>query len=281
MDIHGYTCLYLQLMWGGHEAARDARVRRALSMAINREEMASLNSLDEAGVSLIPGNVVPGWDDSIAIPYDVEGARALMAEAGLDQVPNLRIQYNFEGPWMSLLAAQWEEAFDTNVTIDVLEGGVHSDTRWAPHEDEGTISFYAGTFSGIPTLNNWVTNIFGPDHVMRFSMSTEDSQGYDEIQNDDSLDDAERAVALDEFLREHAHPDALRFAELAEQARGTVDEDERVATFMEAAALREELSLTLPITWGGRAFLVADHLSGFVPRPSPEIAYYKYLRINE
>jgi len=275
MDIEGYTCRYLQLMWGGHEAAEDPRVRRALSMAIDREAIASLSSVDEAGVSLIPGNVVEGWDQSIAIPYDVEAARELMAEAGLEKVPDLRIQFNFDDPWLSLLADQWEKAFDTNVTIEILESGVHSETRWKPYEDSDTISFYAGTFSGVSSLNNWINNIFGPDYVMRFSLSTEDSLAQQELQNDDSMNDSERAVALDEFLREHADADAIRFAELAEEARGTIDGYERVAVFNEAAALREELSYTIPITWSGRAFVVADHISGFTPRPSPEIVYYK------
>jgi len=281
MDVEGYTCRYLQLMWGGHEAAEDPRVRRALSMAIDRESIASLSSVDEAGVSLIPGNVVEGWDQSIAIPYDVEAARELMAEAGLEKVPNLRIQFNFDDPWLSLLADQWEKAFDTNVTIEILESGVHSETRWKPHEDSDTISFYAGTFSGVSSLNNWVNNIFGPDYVMRFSLSTEDSLAHQELQDDDSLNDSERAVALDKFLRDHADADAVRFAELAEQARGTIDGYERVALFNEAAALREELSYTIPITWSGRAFVVADHISGFTPRPSPEIVYYKAIRTTK
>src|SRR5699024_12787150 len=110
---------------------------------------------------------------------------------------------------------------------------------------------------------------------MRFSLSTQDSLAQQELQNDDSMNDSERAVALDEFLREHADADAIRFAELAEEARGTIDGYERVAVFNVAAALREELSYTIPITWSGRAFVVADHISGFTPRPSPEIVYYK------
>src|SRR5690625_1298677 len=156
VQVDGYTMRYIQRMWGGHEAGNDARVRRALSMAIDREAIAELSSSDEAGVSLIPGNVVPGWDESLAIPYDVDGARALLQEAGLDQMPNLRVQFNFDDAWLPILADQWEQAFDTSVNIDILEGGVHSETRWQPHEDDSVISFYGGTFSGVSTLNNWI-----------------------------------------------------------------------------------------------------------------------------
>ena len=281
VQVDGYTVRYLQRMWGGHEASEDVRVRRALSMAIDREAIAAVKSTDEPGLSLIPGNVVPGWEDSLARAYDVDGARALMAEAGLETVPKLRIQYNFEDPWLSVLADQWQEAFDTEVTIDILESGVHSDTRWKPYEDENVISLYGGTFSGLPTMTNWVNNIFPPSYVMQFSMSTSDWQEFQQIQADEGLSDSERAVALDEKLRSSADPEAVEFADRAAEAMGILDDEERLAAYIEAASIREGLSYTIPLTWSGRTMLVADKVSGFQLRPSPEYAYYKYLTVDE
>lgn len=279
--VDGYSLRYLQRMWGGHEASEDVRVRQALSMAIDREAIAAIKSTDEAGPSLIPGNVVPGWDESLAMAYDVDGARALMSDAGLDQVPNLRIQYNFEDPWLAVLADQWQEAFDTEVTIDILESGVHSDTRWQPYEDDSVISLYGGTFSGLPTMTNWVNNIFPPSYVMQFSMPTADWLEYQEIQVDDSLSDVDRAVALEEKLRGSADPKAVEFADRAAEAMGILDEDERTAAYIEAAMLREGLAFTIPISWSGRLMLVAEKVSGFHLRPSPEYAYYKYLTVDD
>lgn len=280
-QIEGYTVRYLQRMWGGHPSSTDARVRQALSLAIDRESIAGLSPVDVAGTTLLPGNVVPGWDPSLAIGYDVDEARRLMEQAGLDQVPPLRVQYNFENAWLPMLADQWQDAFDTDVTIDILESGVHSETRWKPYEDESTISLYAGTFSGLPTMNNWINNIFSPDYVMQFSMSTQDWMEYQEIQADEALSDTERADALTAKLRSSADPDAVEFADLAAEAMSTLDDDERLARFLEAAQVRESLAYTLPITWSGRMFLVQDRISGFVPRPSPEIAYYKYLSASD
>src|SRR5690606_11438342 len=99
----GYTVRYLQRMWGGHPSSTDARVRQALSLAIDRESIAGLSPVDVAGTTLLPGNVVPGWDPSLAIGYDVDEARRLMEQAGLDQVPPLRVQYNFENAWLPML----------------------------------------------------------------------------------------------------------------------------------------------------------------------------------
>jgi len=65
----------------------DVRVRRALSMAINRPGMA--RQLME-GFAVPTGQLMPegalGYDPSIPVPtYDVEGARRLLAEAGYPQ----------------------------------------------------------------------------------------------------------------------------------------------------------------------------------------------------
>jgi len=281
VEIEGYSVVYLQRMWGGHEASQDVNVRRALSMALDREAIASVSAGDTAGTTLIPGNVVPGWDESVAISFDPDRARDLMAEAGLTDVPNLRIQFSIDEPWLPVVADQWEEVFGTTVSVDIVEGGVHGETRWQPYDDEETISFYAGRFSGISTMSNWVNNIFGPDYVMQFSLSTSEWLQYQELEEDESLDDAERAGALDAFLREHADSDAVRFADLAGQARSTVDDAERLATFLEAVQIREDLANTLPIAWSSRVLLAGDYISGFEPRPSPEVCYYKYLTVDE
>lgn len=65
----------------------DVRVRRALSMAINR---AGISRQIMEGFSVPTGQLMPegalGHDPSIAVPsYDAEGARALLAEAGFPQ----------------------------------------------------------------------------------------------------------------------------------------------------------------------------------------------------
>jgi peptide/nickel transport system substrate-binding protein len=70
----------------GMRPYEDARVRRALAMAVDN---AVLLELGNAGRGLVADNyhvgpVHPEWDPSVErIPYDPEGARALMEEAGM------------------------------------------------------------------------------------------------------------------------------------------------------------------------------------------------------
>src|SRR5699024_1137161 len=78
VSVEGYGTSYLQAMWGGHEAIRDESVRRALSLAIDREAIADV-SAGQPATALIP-DVVPGWSEELAVPFDVDAARALLDE---------------------------------------------------------------------------------------------------------------------------------------------------------------------------------------------------------
>ena len=277
VQVDGYGTSYLQTMWGGHEAIRDARVRRALSMAIDREAITAVAEGRQPGTALIP-DVGPGWSDELAVSFDVDGARALLDEAGiLDDLPGVRIQYNFEDAWLEVLREGWIDALGIDVEIDILESGVHSETRWEPHGDESKMSFYAGTFSGLPTLNNWIYNIFGYDYVRQFSLSAEDWAELQAVQSDESLDGPEIAARADEILSTRSSDEAQEYASLVDEAVSTLDDAERDELFIRAARVREEMAMTIPVTWNAQMWAVAEGVGGVQPRPSPEGYYYKYL----
>lgn len=65
-----------------HERARKVRV--AMSMAIDREAISDTILGGLAPPSYIPGipTAAPDWDDKWTVPFDPEGAKALLAEAG-------------------------------------------------------------------------------------------------------------------------------------------------------------------------------------------------------
>lgn len=276
VTVEGYGTSYLQAMWGGHEAIRDDRVRRALSLAIDREMITEV-SAGQPGTALIP-DVVPGWSKELAVSYDVEAAKDLLDEAGiLDDLPGVRIQYNFEEPWLEVLREGWIDALGIDVAIEILESGVHSETRWAPHEDDSVMSFYAGTFSGLPTLNNWIYNIFGYDYVRQFSLSADDWAELQAVQSDEGLEGPEMAARAEEILSTRSSDQAQEFANLVDEAVATLDDAGRDRLFIEAASVREQMALTIPVTWNAQTWAVADDVGGVQPRPSPEGYYYKYL----
>jgi len=279
--VDGYATHYLQSMWGGHPAIQDQRVRRAISMAIDREALAASDPGLEPGVSLIPDSV-PGWSDELAVPYDVDGARALLEEAGvLDDLPGLRIQAGFENPFLQIMQEGLIEALGIDVTIDVLEAGVNADTRWQPAEDESSMSFYYGSFAGISTMPNWTLNIFGADHVRQFSLPYGAFEELQAVQADESLEGPELSARVEEILSTESTPEAQDYARMANEAVTILDEDQRTQAFIDAALLREEMAYTIPMVWGAQMWASADRVSGLHPRASPEGYYYKSLSVSE
>src|SRR5699024_543380 len=280
VQVDGYGTTYLQAMWGGHRAIEDPRVRRGLSMGVDRDALADLSEGRQPGTSLIP-NVVPGWSDEFAVPFDVDGARELLEEAGLlDDMPGVRIQYNFDEPWLEVLREVWIDALGIDVNIEILESGVHSDTRWEPHDDDSVMSFYAGTFSGLPTLNNWIYNIFGYDYVRQFSLSADDWAELQAVQNDDSLDGPELAARAGEILSTRSSDEAQEFAGLVDEAVSTLDETEREAKSVPTGNVRDDRAQTTRLTQSPQLRAVAADVEGVQPRPSPEGYYDKYLRAS-
>lgn len=280
-EVPGYACHYLQTMWGGHEAIRDQRVRRALTMAIDREAFTENRPGMEAAGTLMPSSV-PGWSEELMVPFDPDGAKKLLDEAGYAEgLPNLRIQMGLESPMLAIMAEQLKEVLGIETTLDILEGGVHADTRWLPYEDTSVMSFYYGSFAGVSTMPNWILNIFGIDHVRQFSMPLEAWNQIEETRADESLDGAQIATKVEEILSTQSTDDAQRYAELARAAAAELDEDGRTRTFLEAAVLRDEMAFTIPLAWGAQTWVTSDRLSGLQGRPSPEGYYFKHLKVDQ
>ncbi|MGP9708531.1 peptide ABC transporter substrate-binding protein [Brachybacterium sp. AOP24-D1-21] len=279
--VDGYACHYLQTMWGGHDAIRDQKVRQALSMAIDRGALTENDPGKEAAGTLVPSSV-PEWSEDLMIPFDPDGAKALLEEAGYgDGLPPMRVQMGFESPMFAILAEQLKDTLGLAVSLEVLEGGVHADTRWLPYEDTSVMSFYYGSFAGISTMPNWILNIFGIDHVRQFSMPVAAWDKIKATRSDESLDGAQIAAQVEEILSTKSTPEAQKYAELARAAAAELDEAKRTQTFLEAAALRDEMAFTIPLVWGAQMWVTSDRLSGLQGRPSPEGYYYKHLTASE
>lgn len=279
--VDGYSVFYLQSMWGGHEAIQNQKVRRAVSMAIDREALAAADPGITPGGSLVPDSV-PGWSEDLVTPFDPDGARALLEEAGVSgDLPGLRIQAGWDSPMLEILAEGLIEALGLEVTIDALEAGVHADTRWKPAEDSSFMSFYFGSFGGVSTLPNWTLNIFGPDHVRQFSMPYEAWEELQAVRADEAVTGAELSAQVEEILSTRSTEEAQQFTTMVNEAMTVLDDDERISAFLEAAKLREEMAFTIPLAWGSQMWATSDRMGGLQPRSSPEGYYFKNLTVSE
>jgi oligopeptide transport system substrate-binding protein len=126
---------YLLINHVGHPALRDARVRKALSMTINRDEL--INNIIRGGqlpaVSFVPqmSSYVPALGNG----FNVVEAQKLLAEAGYpggQGLPAFEYVYNTSDAHRSIgeyLQEEWRRHLGINIRLQNMEWGSYLDYR--------------------------------------------------------------------------------------------------------------------------------------------------------
>lgn len=108
---------------------RDARVRQALSMAIDKRFIVEkITRLGEPmAANYIPPGIFKGYQSPAGLPFDVERAKRLLAEAGYPDgrdFPELKINFNNEGQHKAIaeyIQRQWADHLNINILLDGKE----------------------------------------------------------------------------------------------------------------------------------------------------------------
>src|SRR5690606_2717278 len=107
---------------------KSPKLRQALAMALDREALAKVSPPDVAGPSWVPSGIA-GAEKLPAIPFDVDKANQLLAEAGFANgsgVPTLSILTYATMPVLEAVASMWKEHLGINAKVQVEEVGVYS-----------------------------------------------------------------------------------------------------------------------------------------------------------
>ncbi|MFK7828295.1 MAG: peptide ABC transporter substrate-binding protein [Congregibacter sp.] len=129
-----YLGTYFYLVNTSRPPVDDVRVRRALSMALDRETLSRTvmqNSVLPAYSITPPGTL--GYQPPKTFDYDPEGARALLAEAGYPDGagwPGLEVIYNTDESHRKVAVAvqqMWKDALNIDITIANQEWKVYLD----------------------------------------------------------------------------------------------------------------------------------------------------------
>ena len=115
---------------GRDNPLHDPRVRQALAMAIDKEPI--VKNVGRLGqpvtTDYVPPNTFPGYHSPAGLPYDVDRARQLLAEAGYPGgkgFPRVAVTYNTEtglhGDIATIVRRQWADHLGINVEPDGLE----------------------------------------------------------------------------------------------------------------------------------------------------------------
>jgi oligopeptide transport system substrate-binding protein len=126
--FYSFNCL-TKLPDGRDNPLADARVRRALSMAIDKRPI--VDKITRCGepvtTDYIPPGIFPGYASPPGLPMDIHGARHLMKEAGYPGgrgFPSLTLLFNTEGDHPLIaqyISKQWKDNLNLDIALEGVE----------------------------------------------------------------------------------------------------------------------------------------------------------------
>lgn len=157
----------------GPEWAKDVNLRRALALAIDKDALVEvlggatlfppLDGYVPTGVGGVSGDFrAEGDADGFTLTYDVDQAKALLADAGYDESNPLKVTYKYSnnsihGDVATMLQSMWQAA-GINVEFAAVESGVFYDQL-----DQGDFEIarygYVASDDAMQYLELWTTSI--------------------------------------------------------------------------------------------------------------------------
>jgi ABC-type oligopeptide transport system substrate-binding subunit/class 3 adenylate cyclase len=205
----------------------DPRVRRAFALATDRETLAHVvlrgYAFPATGGFVPPG--VPGHSPGIALPYDPDAARQLLADAGYADgrgFPLLEAITIHHGPQDEYLQQQWSE----NLAVE---------TTWR-RVDLGALEDRTDGRAPPLTASGWSADYPDPDSFLQLRLG------------------------WDEYGWRHAG-----FEELVDKARRTMDQSQRLHLLQQADRVLVEEAPIVPLTYGRGHTLVKPWVRNVYP----------------
>ena len=136
LRIDPYLGSYYYMVNTARPPLNDARLRRALAMSIDRERLVKdvARAGQRASSDFVPA-WMPGYRSTASIPYDPDGARQLLADAGHaggKGLPPLDILFNTSDvnrPIAEALQQMWKKELGVDVNLNNTEWKVYLDAR--------------------------------------------------------------------------------------------------------------------------------------------------------
>jgi ABC-type transport system substrate-binding protein len=179
----------------------DVRVRQAFNYALDKERLietfAGGNALVANG-PLPPGMPGYGGLDGESYPYDVEKARALLAEAGYEDPADLGTLtfttqgYGDVGPYITAVITLWQEALGVTIEPEMLDPYLYFDELYAG--DIGHF-FSSGWCADYPDPQNFLEVLYHTNSEQNLSRFSD--PGIDELLDQARVEqDVSRRLAM-------------------------------------------------------------------------------------
>ncbi|HEY4330679.1 MAG TPA: peptide ABC transporter substrate-binding protein [Phycisphaerae bacterium] len=208
----------------------DKRVRKALAMAIDRRKIVEiLNTGEEALGLIVPPGTISGYKSPAELPYDVEGARKLLADAGYPGgkgLKSIELLYNMESfhPRIAQAMGQmWQTELGVSVTYRGLERGSFGKARRDDHDFDLA---RGGWYGDYPDPTTWL-DLFRKDDGNNDGKFA--SKDYDDLmmQSDKEADPARRFLLLKK-AEEMIVSDEVPFLPLYQYADGFIYDEKKL-----------------------------------------------------
>jgi oligopeptide transport system substrate-binding protein len=211
----------------------DVNIRRAFSLAIDKEKLISLvfAGVMQAAYGVLPPGI-PGYNGELAgLEYDIEEARELIANSSYGDVANLPPITLTTAGWGGLISAeleslvcQWRENLGVEVTVRQLD----PEEFLYNLDQERDGMFYTGWIADYPHPQDFLEILFA-------SGAENNDGGY-------------------------SNPD---FDALLEAAAAETDYDQSLALYQQAEQLLVDDAACLPLCFGVNYMLVKPYVSGY------------------
>lgn len=279
----GGTVAYLATLRSKNPLLEDVNIRKALSLALDRKTVALANPTTRPGAQLVPDSL-KGWSADDNTPDDVDQAKKILADAGYPDgkdFPEIKILFGGTQTNVQLeaLADTWQKRLGIKVSLDMQEAGVYVDRRWAVQEAD-YVGFYFGTYGSTPTWSTWAANLWGPQFIQEFSLKSADWAQYQAIQNDKNLKPADKSAQLQKMRDTKSSEGALAYAAKVKEAFTLPDPAAQQNALREAAKVRQETYLILPMYFGDTYYAIKPTISGIELIPGGLHFYYRNIVKN-
>lgn len=261
--IPGNTVAYLAVLRSKNPVLEDVKVRQALSLAIDRGTVSKVAPGALPAPQLVPPRV-PKWDQNYGTNFNIAEAKRLLAEAGYPDgkdFPEVKILAGGTSPFLEAIVDLWQKNLGIKAKLDIVEAGVYVQRRWAVQE-ANYVGYYWGTFSTISSWASWTALLWGPEFTQQFSLKSADWAQYQKMQADTTIPAADKPQTLSTFLRQKATPEALAFEEATNRAMVELDDNKQLQLFQDAAKIRHETHLFVPVLYLNRYFAIKPTVKG-------------------
>ena len=229
-DVPRPAVYYVGMNQAKYPPFKDARVRRAFAMAINRAAIAGDRIRLPEAKGFLPPGILGYRADLKGIPFDPAEARKLLAAAGYPDgkgLPPLKLFYRDGRPDSQLLAVSVVSDLDKNLGVKV-----------EPQSMEWRTFLEARNKKELPFVGlSWYADYLDPQNFLSFLMRSDAEENRDG----------------------YANP---KFDALCDQADVETDETKRAALYQQAEDLLLDDAARIPAYFGKDDILISPRLQG-------------------